>query len=193
MAAAIHAASGDFVSGYARRSLDLEYLIDTPLAVLRPFLAHRPDDWSYLEGFAARVRARAETAVRAGLDWGVCHGDLAGDNMHLAEDHALTVFDFDLCGPGWRAYDLAAIQWHGGTENKSRIWEEFLKGYTEVRSLADADLAAVPLCHMISHLWVLGFRAGRAAEGRSTRLSERTINRELTFFRQWEVDHLESE
>jgi Ser/Thr protein kinase RdoA (MazF antagonist) len=70
--AAIHAALDDFVRRHARFCLDLEYLIDTPLAALRPFLVHRPDDWSYLKGFAARVRARAETVVRAGLNRGVC-------------------------------------------------------------------------------------------------------------------------
>jgi Ser/Thr protein kinase RdoA (MazF antagonist) len=186
--AAIHAASEDFVSRHTRFCLDLEYLIDTPLAALRPFLAHRPDDRSYLEGFAARVRARADTAIRAGLDWGVCHGDFGG-NIHIAEDRTLTVFDFDFCGPGWRAYDFIAAYGFSRGRNKAEIWHSFVKGYTETRRFMGADLASVALFRAIGRLWSIGMRAGNVDHRGTLPMSSGGFDRRLRFFQEWEAEH----
>ncbi|WP_429842749.1 hypothetical protein [Brevibacillus sp. FIR094] len=41
----------------------------------------------------------------------MCHGDLQGNfNTNFCDDNTYTHFDFDLCGYGWRAYDLAAFK-----------------------------------------------------------------------------------
>jgi Ser/Thr protein kinase RdoA (MazF antagonist) len=190
-AAMIHAASDDFVSSHSRFRLDLDYLIENPLARLRPFLADRPDERAYLEEFASRLRARAETAVSAGLDWGVCHGDYQASNIMFTEDQRLTVLDFDYCGPGWRAFDFAFIQWFAMSPDKAPIWDCFLKGYTETRRLDGADLAAVPIFHAMSHLWALGAYAGNANRWGIQFVTGGYFDSELAFFRRWEADHLE--
>jgi Ser/Thr protein kinase RdoA (MazF antagonist) len=188
--ATIHVASEDFRSEHRRFRLDLGYLIDAPLAAVRPFLAHRPDDRCYLEAFADRLRARIEAAVQASSDWGVCHGDFSSTgNFHVAEDDTLTVFDFDLCGPGWRAYDLAPIQRAARGYKSSIIWDAFLKGYTETRPLAAADLAAVPLFHTVNRLWSLGMRAGNVAKWGALFMGDWYLDSQLTFFRNWESEH----
>jgi Ser/Thr protein kinase RdoA (MazF antagonist) len=189
--AAIHEASEDFESRYERFRLDLEYLIGAPVAALHPFLAHRPDDWSYVQGLGDRLRARAEAAIRMGLEWGVCHGDYGAKNIHITEDQILTVFDFDRCGPGWRAYDFALIQWGAMGLNKNHMWDAFVKGYTDTRRLIAEELAAVPLFHALCHLSNLGIFAGNVHDWGLLRMSDWLLDRELTFFRQWEVDHLE--
>jgi Ser/Thr protein kinase RdoA (MazF antagonist) len=188
--ATIHTASDDFVSRHVRFRCDLDYLIDTPLAAIRPFLTHRPTDWISLEGLAARLRERLAQAADTGLDWGVCHGDLNSGNIHLAEDGTLTVFDFDFCGPGWRAYDIAAAQWVAMGHNKSGIRDAFLKGYTERRRLVAANLAAFPLFHAIRHLWVLGLRAAKATDMGTLSVSGWYLDFELTYLREWEDEHL---
>jgi len=186
MLAMIHAASDDFVSRHARRSLDLEYLIDRPLAAIRPFLAHRPGDWAYLEGLAARLRQRAIKAAAAGRDWGVCHGDFGAKNLHITNGQTLTVFDFDRCGPGWRAFDFALIQWGAMGSHKSAMWPFFLKGYTATRRLAAGDVLAVPAFHAICHLSNLGILAENALDWGRLRVSDWLLNRELAFSREWE-------
>jgi len=190
LAGAIHAGSDDFVSPHARLPLDLAYLIDNPLATLRPFLVHRLDDWHFLEGFAARLRERTDVVAETGLDWGVCHGNLNGGNIHITRDHRLTVFDFDLCGPGWRACDFAEIQWIAHYCQKTSIWEAFLSGYAESRPPAATDLAAVPVFHAVSRLFFLGLAASNAA-GRwgISCMSDWYIDYEMRFFREWEAEH----
>lgn len=196
VAAMVHAASADFSSRRPRFRLDLESLIERPLAVLPSFLAHRPDAWRYLQRFAARLRAKI--AVEApGLDWGVCHGDLTGNNIHLADDGTLTIFDFDLCGLGWRAYDLAAVPWksewlrvHRKDHDASAVWTAFLEGYTSIRHCDANDLSAVPLFHAVRHLSKLEASAAQAVEVGNLRINDWLLDHQLGFFRHWETEYL---
>jgi Ser/Thr protein kinase RdoA (MazF antagonist) len=189
--AAIHAATEDFVSRHTRFCLDLEYLIDRPLAAIHPFLAHRPADRHYLEGFASRLRARAEVVVGSGLDWGVCHGDFGAKNIHITEDRRLTVFDFDRCGAGWRAYDFALIQWGAMGRSTGGMWEPFLRAYAEVRRPGANDVASVPLFHAMCHLSSLGVFAENASDWGTLRVSDWLFDREFAFLRKWEAEHLQ--
>ncbi|OGO35677.1 MAG: hypothetical protein A2147_04105 [Chloroflexi bacterium RBG_16_57_8] len=189
IAAMVHSASDDFTSQHAHTCWDLVSLIDTPLAATRPFFGHRREDWSYLEGLAARLRARVSAAAKSGLDWGPCHGDLNGGDIFLTEDQTATVIDFARCGLGWRSYDLAGIQWVALKQDTNRIWDAFLKGYTEKRGLATGDLAAVPLFHAICHLLRLGILAENTADWGSLLLDNWLLDEELAFFRKWELEH----
>jgi Ser/Thr protein kinase RdoA (MazF antagonist) len=187
--AAIHDASDDFVSTHTRTALDLEYLIEVPLAALAPFLARRPDDWAYLVAFAARLRARL-TALSAALEWGVCHGDFSSTgNFRIGSDSAVTVFDFDLCGPGWRVFDLAPIQRAAVGYKNRRIWRTFLRGYLECRRLDSADLAAVPLFYALARLWSLGMRAAHVTRWGVLFMGDWYVDWQLRVFRQWEAAH----
>lgn len=188
--ATIHTASQDFRTEYQRFNLDLGYLVDAPLKAIRPFLRHRSQDWCYLEDFSARIREQAEASIEAGLDWGVCHGDFSSTgNFRVADNHSLTVFDFDLCGPGWRAYDLAPIQRAARGYKNQVIWDTFLSGYTELRRLTPVDLDAVPLFHTINRLWSFGVRASNVAKWGALFMGDWYIDSQLAFFRNWEAAH----
>jgi Ser/Thr protein kinase RdoA (MazF antagonist) len=188
-AARLHAASDDFRSRHARFRLDLDYLLEAPLAALRPFLTHRPDDLIHVERLAAQLRARAADAICSGLDWGVCHGDLGNRNIHVTEDGALTVIDFDLAGPGWRAYDFVAAQWLASYEGRAPVWEAFVRGYRERRPLAAADLAAVPVFHGISRLWTVGLDARNAARWGTLPMSDYYLDNYMRSLREWDDEY----
>jgi Ser/Thr protein kinase RdoA (MazF antagonist) len=186
---AIHSATDDFVTSHDRGALDIEHLIHTPLVAIEPFLTHRPDDWTYLVALTAKLRAQLE-AVHEMLDWGPCHGDFGGGNLFVAADCRLTAFDFDLCGPGWRACDLAAIQSVANPRKDGSIWSAFAEGYGEVRTLNESDRSAVTLFDPIRHLWRMGLQAGNASDWGISRLKDTVLDNELRFFRTWEADHM---
>jgi Ser/Thr protein kinase RdoA (MazF antagonist) len=188
VAAAIHRATDDFVSEHERFRLDLRYLIDAPLSALRPFLAHRSADWRYVEQFAGKLRERALAAIAGGLDWGVCHGDLGNRNIYVSDEGVLTVIDFDLAGPGWRAHDFVAAQWLSSYENNSHVWQAFLDGYTRVRSLGPADLAAVDVFHGISRFWTVGLDARNAPRWGTLPMSDYYLDSYLHSLREWEQE-----
>lgn len=186
---ALHNATDDFTCAHDRAALDTAYLIDRPLTEIRPVLERRPDDWSFLEGFAGRLRSAVHSTAGR-LDWGVCHGDFSSTgNFHMAKNGVLTVFDFDLCGPGWRAYDLGPIQRAAMGYRDDRIFDLFLAGYREIRDLAAGDHDAVPLFHAISHLWSLGTRARNVARWGTLFMGDWYVDWQLDFFRRWAAEH----
>jgi Ser/Thr protein kinase RdoA (MazF antagonist) len=69
---------------------------------------------------------------------------------------------------------------------KSAIWDRFLEGYTELRPLAPADLAATPLFHAINRLWSMGMRASNVARWGALFMGDWYLDAQLAFFRQGE-------
>ena len=185
--AAIHAVSDDYVNPGTRTALEGGQLIDRPVAALAPFFAHRTEDWTYLTAFSTKLRDRLD-AVADVLNWGVCHGDFGGGNASV-DATGPTAFDFDLCGPGWRAFDLAAIQLVASSKKNPAIWDVFVSGYRERRSLSPADLSAATLFCPIHRLWRLGLQAEHAQEWGVVRLSDAVMDRELRAFRTWEAEN----
>jgi Ser/Thr protein kinase RdoA (MazF antagonist) len=159
--AKLHITSDGFLSHHSRFGLDLDHLTDEPLTVALPFLAHRPDEQLYLTGLATRIRHRIE-AVQAELDFGFCHGDLHGINAAFAGE-TVTMFDFDCCGMGWRAYDIAVYRWLLELRNMESNWKPFLDAYQALRPLKETDLSAVPWFVAARYIWILGLHTGNAS------------------------------
>jgi Ser/Thr protein kinase RdoA (MazF antagonist) len=188
--ASIHREGAAYRTGAERFGLDLDHLVDRPLAALSAVLAERPDDRAYLEALAGRLRGLV--AARAGgLSRGQCHGDCHGVNARIGDDGVATFFDFDDGGEGWIAYDLAVFQWSGRSFNPDRrvLWRPFLEGYRARLPIAPADLEAVAVFVPIRHLWLLGeFAAG--ADGWGDEWVGEFFDRQLEFLRGWEEEQL---
>lgn len=186
--AEIHNATDDFHSIYQRFCLDLGFLLDRPLAHIQPLLTHRPADWQYLLNLAARMRQRIEALASAGLEWGFCHGDTLGSNAFLDGD-TIIHFDFDDCGFGWRAYDLATYLWiciRTASETGLPWWDAFLQGYRERRPIVDLDLAAVPLFVALREFWVVGQQTRGASIRGHYWVADDYFDDRLRFLREWE-------
>jgi len=187
--ARLHSAAEDFHGPHLRAPLDVAYLIERPVAAIKPFLSGRSDDWAYLVGFSERLSARL-AAVSDRLDWGVCHGDFSSTgNFRVGHDGGLTVFDFDLCGPGWRVSDLAPMQRAAVGHKDRRIWRAFLSGYLDERHLSSTDLAAVPLFYAACRLWSVGMRASHVARWGALYMGDWYLDWQLRVIRQWEAAH----
>jgi Ser/Thr protein kinase RdoA (MazF antagonist) len=122
---------------------------------------------------------------------GFCHGDFHGWNVHVAADGSPTVFDFDGCGPGWRADDLATFRHSLGLDPaKSASWASFLQGYAERRPVAAADGAAIAPFVALCELWVMGGRVARVPDWGILWLDDR-LERGVRFLKRWEAEHLD--
>ncbi|MFO1303898.1 MAG: phosphotransferase [Burkholderiales bacterium] len=189
--AKIHNATDSFSTSHQRFPLDLEHLIGVPLRHVEPVMAHRPADWVYLQGLADKLRAALESVPLGSLEYGFCHGDLNGWNAHESDSGALTFFDFDCCGPGWRAYDIAVFRWLARVfEKEEERWAAFLKGYKEVREIGQVDIDATSLFVGARAIWLLGLHAGNARDWSSGWINEAYLDRAMKFLRSWEGDTL---
>lgn len=101
----------------------------------------------------------------SGPQYGFCHGDHHGGNVHRDANGKLVLFDFDCYGYGWRAYDLAVILWQlthsfgwsrAGRGKIDRRWNGFLNGYGDIRHLKKAELMATELFVPVRQIWWLG-------------------------------------
>jgi Ser/Thr protein kinase RdoA (MazF antagonist) len=189
--ARIHAATDTFRSSHHRFTLDLDHLLTLPLQACEPFLAHRKEDWKYIEGFAGRLRSIIQDFPSDRLEFGFCHGDFHGGNAHVDKNAALTFFDFDCCGAGWRAYDIAVFRWSARLRGKEKErWPSFIRGYTDQRPLSEIDLRSIPYFVAIRHLWILGLHTGNSHDWGIGWLNDAYFDRAIKFFREWESEFL---
>lgn len=150
--AALHLAADDFQTLHQRRPLDLDTLIDRPSALVSSLGVDEALKQPVLD-VGGLVRSRIEGLANVGLDWGVCHGDLTFDNLHITDDGKFVWYDFDSGGYGWRAIHLQG--WTVLDEEWHAYSEAFLRGYREVRPLTERDVAAAPYLAAASEIWGL--------------------------------------
>lgn len=180
----LHTAADRLSLAGLRPALDLGVLLHQPLATLLHALANRVDAVAFLDSFAAWLGAAVRERAPL-LDRGPLHGDPHEGNARIDAGGRVTWFDFDLCGDGWRAYDLAVYRMtmrvRGGTEG----WAAFLNGYQQRRRLAPADETAVPIFVAIRDIWQLAYHLGNAQGGGEWWLDDAYIERRLLLMRDW--------
>jgi Ser/Thr protein kinase RdoA (MazF antagonist) len=177
LAAQVHAGSDGFRGNHQHRAIDLEHLIERPLAALGPHLDRRRN--ALLRSVTGDLRAQVELAAAEGLDWGPCHGDLRPERVRVAADGAATVLGFDRCGPGWRAYDFAIVRWGTQDRDDHPFWRAFLAGYADVRPLRASDRNAASVLHAAHRFSALGLRAENAPQRGTTQVRGGAIDEEL--------------
>ena len=138
----------------ARPALTLEALVDEPLEVLLRAFGARSSAGSMGRYAAALVRPAIEALPRDAPAYGFCHGDPGTSNALVTSDGRITLLDFDFCGPGWRAHDLAVAMNDVPDENAKDI----LAGYGGVRPLSDDEAASIPSFQAAHYLWLLAMR-----------------------------------
>jgi len=158
-----------------RFEIGLKHLVDDPLKIIKPYMSHRPNDFYYLEDTGHQLKIFVnETLSKCKPEYGICHGDMHHGNIHFENDGAITLFDFDCFGYGWRAYDIAVYLWHQQLNRpasekddpKQKQWEDFLEGYNSVRQLNSNELKAIKAFVAIRDIWLLGIHLGSLERNR---------------------------
>jgi Ser/Thr protein kinase RdoA (MazF antagonist) len=190
--ATMHNAMDTFTTVHHRDPLDLTYLIDQSLQAIQSLHTCSSADWSYLQDLAERLRTQIQQFSKRGLDWGLCHGDCHMLNDHISEDHTITLFDFDCCAMGWRAYDLAILRWCEGfykMDPGDVLWQAFLKGYTELRHVSETDLASIPAFVALREIWHTALFAW-LQPGSGVQGFEKILQRTIRLLQDWESELL---
>jgi Ser/Thr protein kinase RdoA (MazF antagonist) len=157
----IHVLSDSYVPPYPHRPIDLDYLLERPLGRIRTHWNHdQAENLDVIEAAAEEARqelaAFLETVPATPGAWGPIGGDFHLGSVNFGAKGP-TFFNFDLCGPGWRAYDIAAF-----LANSSLIHapadrsEAFFAGYYAVRPLSAAEHAAISPFLTIRRIWLMG-------------------------------------
>jgi Ser/Thr protein kinase RdoA (MazF antagonist) len=157
-AAELHEAMDQVNMELPRYELDLKLLIDEPLERIIHYIGENNEAAAFLHTFATTLKERIVTTSRQELDFGLCHGDMHGNNNVFQQDHQFIHYDFEWAAKGWRAYDLAQVKVRKrqSDERKAALWDALMAGYRSVRSFSAEDEQAVDLFIIARRFWVMG-------------------------------------
>jgi Ser/Thr protein kinase RdoA (MazF antagonist) len=171
--AQIHLIADTFPWSLVRPTLDSAHFLDQPLATIDDVFAHRASDLQILHDLADLLRGRIDALPRHAPAFGFCHGDIDPANIHFAVPGQATVFDFDFCGFGWRAYDIGTFienarfySWSAATTHA------FIDGYHDIRPLDAQERQAIALFDAARDIYYLGVHAALVNECGSYRLPD---------------------
>lgn len=160
--AQIHLVSNDYRPAHQRREMGLKFLVDEPIARLQEFWARKHDSkLEILLTSAEEARVAIEELLRNEEEtedsWGPIGGDFHPYSTHFSPDNQPTFFSFDLCGPGWRAYDIAVFLLNADLMRQpSDMSEAFFAGYYSVRPLSRNEHEAIAPFLTIRRVWLTG-------------------------------------
>ena len=156
----IHVASNDFTTAHARKPIDMGFLLDRPLErINRTWTDDRIGNFDLVLAAAEEAREELKGLVTKfpADGWGPIGGDFHQSSVYFDEVNQPTFFNFDLCGPGWRAYDIAAYLSNANLMHApAERAEAFFAGYFAVRPLHDAEHAAIAPFLTIRRVWLMG-------------------------------------
>jgi len=152
--ASVHLASTDFVTDYVRPVLDIPYLLDDSIARIEPWLDS--EQMHYVTTLQKKIHTDMPAITHENGAFGICTGDINFRNFHINDRSRITLFDFDQCGYGYRAFELGKfLSAMYPLKEKKSCMEAFLKGYQSIRTLSDTEFQAIPYFEIASIIWVL--------------------------------------
>ncbi len=171
--ARLHLAMDRFTSEHARYHLDLDFLLEEPLRLLEArMVSQKRTVPAFLHELADDLRGKVGRVPIEGGAYGLVHCDLGWHNINHDPDSGMTLFDFDLCGYGWRAFDLALVR----LQLDDRHWAAFLEAYDSARSMSDAERDSIADFVYLWPMWHIDLLRNRSP---ILQLGHRTIAEEL--------------
>jgi Ser/Thr protein kinase RdoA (MazF antagonist) len=158
--AQIHALADTMPFDLARPTNDWETLVHQSVVAFDSVITVNPEDKAYMHQAADVLQPKMAALPRGKPLYGMIHGDVIRANAQVSDDGQVTVLDFDLCGFGWRAYDVASyLQVLKGLPDQGEAECAFLEGYQEIRSLTTFEQEALPLFEAARTIFDIGIKA----------------------------------
>jgi Ser/Thr protein kinase RdoA (MazF antagonist) len=143
-----------------RPVIGLAALVEQAITALAVIADDRPDAVADLQECAGRVCVLLPREPGMPPEYGLIHGDVIRANALVDNQGTVSILDFDLCGYGWRAYDIAsylcAIR---GAADEVEYADAFLTGYQEMRPLSAWEQALLPLFEAARAIFGIGVPA----------------------------------
>lgn len=155
--ATLHALADRMPTPFARTGRELGTTLQQSIAAIQAVVIDRPGDVAYLAACASELQMAVRALPQQSPEYGIIHGDVIRTNALVADDGAVRVIDFELCGWGWRAYDIASyLLTIRGDPQENHLADAFLTGYTSMRTLTPHEQAHLPLFEAIRAIFEIG-------------------------------------
>jgi Ser/Thr protein kinase RdoA (MazF antagonist) len=184
--ARMHLQMDSFHTSHNRYHLDEHILIQRPLASLTPYArsGQAAADLAELGKLGQQLTDQIQRLRAIPGGHGIIHADLHPGNTHL-DDGRFVTFDFDHCGFGLRAYDLASLyRGPDAPDDDRHRWAAVLAGYQQIRPLSPAEVDAMPALAACRAMWDIGDRLSAADRTGDAWVTEARIAKLLAGIRQ---------
>ncbi|HEX9988416.1 MAG TPA: phosphotransferase [Chloroflexia bacterium] len=170
-----HILAAEFPQRLNRPQLSIETLTREPwqAVVDGGYLSHgRREDWEFIGQSVERVYRELDALSTHLPAQQLIHGDARNINSRMRNGDEVTLFDFDLCGYGWPAYDIATFM-----VDFPKDWlRDYLASYQSERVLTAYEYRALPFFEAARNIWQLGLRARIASDtGNSAFFNDRDM------------------
>lgn len=160
LAAQIHKESDTIKLKLSRPTISYEQLISQPLKSIIETNSMEETDTKFIEESSIHMWNEIISHIpNTAPYYGFCHGDMHSGNVYFV-DYIPQIFDFDCMGIGYRVYDLCVYLWDQTSINEDFIhseeWKNYLKGYSEIRTLSEIEIIALPALAALRQLWFIG-------------------------------------
>ncbi|WP_455221592.1 phosphotransferase [Kaarinaea lacus] len=159
--ARIHDIAQGFETSYIRPRLDIPYLLDESILAIEPFI--ETDARNYLRTLQKDIKDTLPIISQTEPCFGICVGDVNASNFHIDADKRITLFDFDQCGYGYRAFEIGKyVASLKADSAKKYIADAFVNGYQRKRQLTEEELGSIPIYEKLANIWVMAIHVYNA-------------------------------
>ncbi|SFU67537.1 Ser/Thr protein kinase RdoA involved in Cpx stress response, MazF antagonist [Pustulibacterium marinum] len=141
---------------------DKKSLVEQPYEYLSQFFSDNLPEMEFIKKFGEDFSDSDFDQAQNGI----LHMDIWYDNMAIADEKEITIFDFDFCGNGKLILDVAYFCKQlffielDKEKYESKV-ESFLSGYSKNRSLSKRELDLIPKAGASVFIFYLGIQAQR--------------------------------
>ncbi|MFK7774288.1 MAG: phosphotransferase [Saprospiraceae bacterium] len=149
-----------------RTTYTSQVLLFDSLKKIEKFLAPNSSEFDFLKNTQQQLSSFfAEKSIEK-IRSGAVHLDLWADNLNIDDNDNITLFDFDFCGNGFLALDIAfhvtmLFIFEPDQEKMKEKLQEFYLGYESVLVISEEERKAIPAFGTALLFFYLGFQCER--------------------------------
>ena len=160
-----------------------EIILVEPMKQIAQFLSAESEEMQFMRSAQNFLLRELKNADLAQMRRGIVHMDIWFDNLNITGTNEVTLFDFDFCGNGWTAFDMAyyILQLHNVEKYEITDYQPkvaaFLEGYESVTSITSEEKRLIPVLGVSMYFFYLGIQCQRFDNWSNSFLNENYLKR----------------
>lgn len=180
-----HVCADTYSPSVSREPLTFTQIAEKTEKRLKPYFVEIAEDWDFIAALCDHLKQTEQLWPRSGPNWGFCNNDVSGRNVHFEGSNRLTLFDFDQCALGWRAFEIAKFFLYcRNAQIPLNVQERFLHSYHCVRPIEDWERSVIPLCMIAAVLFIITINVTLDNISTHSTLTPRYFSRRLEIIRE---------
>lgn len=165
-----------------RETYSPDVLLIDPIEKLKSFLPEETPEFQFMLSAQRYMLNEFARIDQSKTRRGIVHLDIWFDNLNIANDGTVTLFDFDFCGNGLLCLDIAyyILQIHSTETDEAEFHKKkdsFLRGYESITKISDEEKRLLPMLAESIYFFYVGVQCQRFDNWSNTFLNELYLKR----------------